>query len=199
MKHFFKKGSVPFWGFGILSGMGVTLKNFIDSYFKKPDSGGIFTIQYPEEKSADFEAARNFPFLVYDETPEKPRCVACGICERECPVKCIHVVMARDEAGKPLRKPAVFDIDYRLCMNCGNCEEVCPFHSIFMDHDYEIASCDRGSLLRPMSKLLKSNDYFHKIRPADSGKTDAAIRAGQAKKASVATAATKQKDSAGGQ
>ena len=103
--------------------------------------------------------------------------------------------MAKDEAGKPLRKPAVFDIDYELCMNCGNCEEVCPFHSIFMDHDYEIASYDRSSLLRPMSELLKSNDYFHKIRPVSAEKTDAVIRAAQEKKA----AATKQKDSAGGQ
>ncbi|OQA58224.1 MAG: NADH-quinone oxidoreductase subunit I [Candidatus Omnitrophica bacterium ADurb.Bin277] len=182
----FVKKSVPFFGWGVLCGLWVTLKNFITSYFRKPDEGGIFTVQYPEECLPDFEASRNFPFLVYDETPEKPRCVACGICERECPVKCIHVLMAKDENGKPLRRPAAFDIDYSLCMNCGNCEEVCPFNSIFMDHEHKIAAYDRKDLMRPMQKLLKSNSYFHSIRPRDAEAIDRAIKeAAEKKKAAV--------------
>ncbi len=54
-----------------------------------------------------------------------------------------------DAAGKPARKPAVFDIDYGLCMNCGMCEEVCPFDSIFMDHAFEVTAPERGEGLGP--------------------------------------------------
>ena len=166
------------FGWGAFKGLMVTLKNFATSYFMPADKGGIFTVQYPEERIESFEAARNFPFLVYDENPEISRCVACGICERECPVKCIHIEMAKDSAGKPLRKPAVFDLDYGLCINCGMCETVCPFDSIYMDHVYEISAADRSAgLCQTKEQLLKPNSYFQKIRPKDAAVVDAKRKA----------------------
>jgi len=154
------------FGTGILKGLFVTLKNFVTSYYRRPDNGGIFTVQYPEERAKEIETFRNFPFLVYDGTPDKIRCVACGICERECPPKCIHIVMETDAAGKPARRPAIFEIDLALCMNCGMCEEVCPFDSIYMDHVFEItASARTEGLVCTKETLLKPNDYFLKIRP----------------------------------
>ena len=171
------------FGWGVLKGMMVTLKNFVFSYFAKPEQGGIFTVQYPEERIPAFEGTRNFPFLVYDEKPQAPRCVACGICERECPTKCIHITMAKDEAGKPLRRPAAFDIDYGLCMNCGMCEEVCPFDSIFMDLQYEITAANRfKDLLKTKDDLLKSNAYFQKARSTDAAIIDAKRKAAEEKK-----------------
>ena len=91
------------FGMGVLKGMIVTLKNFVTSYFCKRNEGGIFTIQYPEEREKTIENFRSFPFLVHDGSLEKIRCVACGICERECPTKCIHIEMAVDAGGKPAR------------------------------------------------------------------------------------------------
>lgn len=177
------------FGWGAFKGMMVTLKNFVASYFIKPEDGGIFTIQYPEERAKPFESTRNFPFLVYDKNPESPRCVACGICERECPVKCIHIVMAKDASGKPARKPEVFDIHYGLCTNCGMCEEVCPFDSIFMDHQYEITAADRSIELNKTKKdLLKPNSYFQKIRPNDAARVDAKRKVPEEKKKTGLTA-----------
>ena len=194
------------FGWGVFKGMLVTLKNFATSYFRKPDEGGIFTVQYPEEREKTIENFRNFPFLVYDETPEKIRCVACGICERECPPKCIHIEMETDTAGKPARRPAVFDIDYGLCMNCGMCEEVCPFDSIFMDHAFEVTavpistnlnktvldqkktkvSAERAEgLVRHKEKLLKSNEYFREIRPALASAIDQKRKAAEEKKRAI--------------
>ena len=171
------------FGWGVLKGMGVTLKNFLTSYYRKPDAGGIFTTQYPEEREKAIENYRNFPFLVYDNSPEKIRCVACGICERECPPKCIHIEMATDSLGKPARKPAVFDIDYSLCMNCGICEDVCPFDSIFMDHAFEVTSLNQsGELVRSKEALLKSNEYFQKIRPTLAAGIDQKRKAAEEKK-----------------
>lgn len=175
------------YGAGVFKGMMVTLKNFLTSYFMKRDSGGIFTVQYPEEREKTAENFRNFPFLVYDGTPEKIRCVACGICERECPPKCIHIEMEMDANGKPARRPAVFEIDYGLCMNCGMCEDVCPFDSIFMDHAFEVAEPDRvGGLLRPKEALLKSSKYFRKIRPEIASAIEDKRRAAEEKKKATA-------------
>ncbi len=175
------------FGWGVFKGMMVTLKNFATSYVFKRDNGGIFTVQYPEEREKEFENFRNFPFLVYDGAPEKIRCVACGICERECPTKCIHIEMETDATGKPARKPAVFDIDYGLCMNCGICEEVCPFDSIFMDHAFETTAPERvEGLVRPKEGLLKSNEYFQKVRPTLASAIDQKRKLAEEKKKSAA-------------
>ncbi len=171
------------FGAGVFKGMMVTLKNFLTSYFRGRDNGGIFTVQYPEEREKEIENFRNFPFLVCDGSLANIRCVACGICERECPPKCIHIEMELDAAGKPARKPAVFDIDYALCMNCGICEEVCPFDSIFMDHAFEITSPGNPRTLRRSKKdLAKPNEYFQKIRPALAATVDQKRKSAEDKK-----------------
>jgi NADH-quinone oxidoreductase subunit H len=65
------------------------------------------------------------------------RCVACQICEKECPPKCIFIEKSKDKkpdaVGKPQFYPAVFDIDISVCMSCQICVEVCPFDAIKMD------------------------------------------------------------------
>jgi len=181
------------FGMGVLKGMIVTLKNFVTSYFCKRNEGGIFTIQYPEEREKTAENFRNFPFLVHDGSLEKIRCVACGICERECPTKCIHVEMATDAFGKPARKPAVFDIDYGLCMNCGMCEEVCPFDSIFMDHAFEVSAAERQvNLIRHKADLAKPNSYFQKERPTLAAIIDQKRKAADEKKKAATQPATPQ-------
>ena len=176
------------FGTGIIRGMLITLKNFFMSYFKGPENGGIFTVQYPEQRLKEKENFRNFPFLVYDQTPEDPRCVACDICAKECPPKCIYIVREFDKTdGKPLKKPAVFNIDFTVCMNCGICEEACPFDAIYMDHDFEIASRERQSnLLYEKEDLLKPNSYFHKIRPTDAVAVDQRRREAEEKKKAAA-------------
>lgn len=178
------------FGSGIVRGMLVTLKNFVASYFAKPEEGGIFTVEYPEKRLPEKERFRNFPFLVYDGTPENLRCVACDICAKECPPKCIYIVREFDKDGRPLKRPAIFDIDFSICMNCGICEEVCPFDAIYMDHEYEITGTNRqGDLLVHKDRLLKSNEYFHKIRPTDAEAVDQRRRQAEEKKKAVAAAA----------
>ncbi len=162
-------------GIGILKGMGVTLKQFVESYTKK---GSITTIQYPEEKRDLPENFRNFPILVFDEKPENPRCVACDICAKECPPKCITIVRDRDSEGRGLQKPKVFDIGLAVCMSCGICEEVCPFDAIYMDKQFELSSYERmESLNYHQDRLLRPNSYFHKIRPTDAAGIDAKRKA----------------------
>ena len=57
--------------------------------------------------------------LVYNAETGEERCTACGICAKVCPQQCIWIVRAKDERGKPLTRPAEFQIDTTICMNCG--------------------------------------------------------------------------------
>lgn len=178
-------------GLGVIKGMIVTFQNFVASYFLKSH---LTTVQYPEERIPAKERFRNFPFLLYDAQADDPRCVACDICAKECPPKCIHIVKDADEQGKPLKRPKTFDIDYSICMNCGICEEVCPFDAIYMDHTFELAEYGRFKDLNyTKERLLKSNDYFYKIRPNDANRIDNERRKKEeAKKAQEAAAKAAQ-------
>jgi NADH-quinone oxidoreductase subunit I len=172
-------------GEGILKGMGETARNFFGSYVK---ADRLTTVQFPEERLPQKEAARNFPFLVYDgDTPQAGlRCVACQICEKECPPKCIYIVKSKDKkadyVGKQQLYPATFDIDTSVCMSCQICVEVCPFDAIKMDTEFELSTHDRfAALLLKKTDLAKSNEYYRKIHPSEAQETDERLAAEKAK------------------
>jgi NADH-quinone oxidoreductase subunit I len=184
-------------GAGILNGMAVTARNFVGSYF---DKERLITVQYPEERNPLPENYRNFPFLIYDggDSHAGLRCVACKICEKECPPQCIYIVKSEDKKpdymGKPQFYPKVFDIDISVCMSCQICVEVCPFEAIKMDKDFELSTRERfDALLMRKDGLAKSNDYYRRISPIDAAEVDAklaaAAEAAAKKKAAAPTAA----------
>src|SRR5215469_7016211 len=172
-------------GEGIIKGMAVTAKNFLGSYVSEER---LTTIQYPEERQPLPEATRQFPFLVYDgdDWQKGLRCVACQICEKECPPKCIYIEKSKDKKpdyiGKPQLYPATFDIDLSVCMSCQICVEVCPFEAIKMDTDFELSTDNRfEGLLVDRKQLAKSNKYYHKIHPTEAAEVDARLAAEKAK------------------
>jgi NADH-quinone oxidoreductase subunit I len=180
-------------GTGILKGMAVTARNFVGSYFEKDR---LITVQYPEERSPLPENYRNFPFLIYDtDDPEAGlRCVACKICEKECPPQCIYIVKSEDKKpdymGKPQFYAKVFDIDISVCMSCQICVEVCPFEAIKMDKVFELSRRERfDALLLRKNDLAKSNEYYHSICPIDAAGVDAKLAEAAAKKKPAAAAA----------
>jgi NADH-quinone oxidoreductase subunit I len=192
-------------GAGILKGMAVTLRNFAGSYVNKER---LITVQYPEERTPLPENYRNFPFLPYDgDDPHAGlRCVACKICEKECPPQCIYIIKSEDKKpdymGKPQFYPAVFDIDISVCMSCQICVEVCPFEAIKMDKDFELSKRERfDALLLRKEQLSKSNEYYHRIHPIEAAAVDAklagAAEAAEAKKKAAAAAAAKAASSVG--
>jgi len=182
-------------GEGILKGLAETARNFFGSYVSKER---LTTVQYPEQRLPRIEAARSFPFLVYDgsDWQQGMRCVACQICEKECPPKCILIEKSKDKkpdaVGKQQFYPAVFDIDISVCMSCQICVEVCPFDAIKMDVDVDLPTDNRfAGLLLDKQQLAKSNEYYHGIHPTEAAAVDAALaeeRAkAQAKKPAAAT------------
>jgi NADH-quinone oxidoreductase subunit I len=194
-------------GFGILKGLSVTLKRFIDTYIEdirwlgkryytkdglafrmSSETRGVFTVQYPEEKLPVPEEFRYIPFLLYevDENGEQQdRCTSCGICAKVCPPQCIWIVRTNDpNTGRPVPEPKEFFIDTDICMNCGFCAEYCPFDAIKMDHDYELAAYQRRETnIYNKEKLSKPVSYYGNIRPANFAREEAARAEAEAAKA----------------
>jgi NADH-quinone oxidoreductase subunit I len=172
-------------GEGIIKGMAETARNFLGSYVSDER---LTTIQYPEERQVLAEATRQFPFLVHDgdDWLKGMRCVACQICEKECPPKCIYIEKSKDKKpdylGKAQFYPAVFDIDLSVCMSCQICVEVCPFDAIKMDTEFELSTSNRfGGLLVNRQQLARSNTHYHKIHPTEAAEVDERLSAEKAK------------------
>jgi NADH-quinone oxidoreductase subunit I len=205
-------------GQGIVKGLGVTLKRFVDTYIEdikwlgkryytkegierrmSSDTRGVFTIQYPEEKLPVPEEFRFIPFLIYEEgeNGEKNiRCTSCGICAKVCPPQCIWIVRTNDpETGRPVPEPKEFNIDVDICMNCGLCAEYCPFDAIKMDHDYELSVYDRCSKnIFDLNRLLKPVTYYTDIRPTNYTREEQArVEAAAAKAARKAKAGSRKR------
>jgi NADH-quinone oxidoreductase subunit I len=188
-------------GSGLLQGLAVTAKNLVGSFH---DPARLVTLEYPEQKPKLPENYRNFPFLVSEDATDPMgtlRCVACQICEKECPPQCIYIEKSKDKkpdaAGKMQLYPAIFDIDTSVCMSCQICVEVCPFDAIKMDQVFEIATADRfNELLLDREDLAKPNTYYHSIHPTEAAEVDARLAADrkaaeEKAKAAAAAAAAK--------
>ena len=180
-------------GEGMIKGLAETAKNFAGSFVSKER---MTTVQYPEERIASIENTRDFPFLVYDGNDPMAglRCVACQICEKECPPKCIYIVKSTDKkpdfVGKMQIYPTRFDIDISVCMSCQICVEVCPFEAIKMDTEFELSTTDRfGGLLYDREQLSKSNEHYHKIHPTEAAEVDARLAEEKVKAEAKAKAA----------
>ena len=184
-------------GEGIVKGLVETARNFFGSYVS---TDRLTTVQYPEDRLPQIEATRDFPFLVYDGDDWKGgmRCVACQICEKECPPKCIYIEKSKDKKPDALGKaqfyPAVFNIDVSVCMSCQICVEVCPFEAIKMDTEFELSTDDRfGGLLWDKARLSKPNAHYQEIHPTDAAVSDALLAEEKAKMEAKAKAATDNK------
>jgi len=184
-------------GEGIAKGLVETARNFFGSYVSRER---LTTVEYPEERLPQQEAARNFPFLVFDGEDWKAglRCVACQICEKECPPKCILIEKSKDKkpdaVGKPQFYPTVFNIDVSVCMSCQICVEVCPFEAIKMDTEFELSTDDRFcGLLWDRERLARSNEYYHGIHPTEAAEVDARLAEEKAKAEAKAKAAAETK------
>ena len=180
-------------GEGMIKGLAETAKNFAGSFVSKER---MTTVQYPEERVAPIENTRDFPFLIFDGNDPLAglRCVACQICEKECPPKCIYITKSADKkpdyVGKPQNYPTRFDIDISVCMSCQICVEVCPFEAIKMDTEFELSTTDRfGGLLFDRNQLSKSNEHYHKIHPTEAAEVDARLAEEKAKAEAKAKAA----------
>ncbi len=203
-------------GAGILKGLGVTLRHFVDTYAEdlkymlnkggvqqprplrrqSPKAKGLVTVEYPMERLPLPENFRYIPFLVNDTKIDEIKCTSCGICAKVCPPQCIWIVRTEDPITKrPIPQPKDFFIDTTICMNCGYCAEFCPFDAIKMDHDYELGyypeQQPKMRLIEDKNALLKPDTYHATIHPSDWARELADMAAEEEKKRAAAEAKAK--------
>lgn len=138
------------------------------------------TEQYPENrdslKIADrFRATLSFK---YDEEG-RHKCIACGICQMNCPNGTIHIETKMVELpdGKKKRKLDKYMYDLGSCTFCMLCVTSCPHDAIAFTNDFEQAMFTR-------EKLVKQLNYLpEKEEPVPTPKVATTAGEGEEKKA----------------
>lgn len=136
-----------FGGLGsLLKGMRITLREF---FTKKT------TEQYPENRATLKMFDRFRGELVMIHTPDnKHRCIACGLCEMNCPNGTIRVEseMITGEDGKKKKVLIRYLYDHGSCIYCQLCTKSCPQHAIEFIPTFEHAVFTREKLLTQLNR-----------------------------------------------
>lgn len=131
--------------FSLLKGMSITLREF---FTKKT------TEQYPENRATltMFDRFRGELDMPHNENNEH-KCIACGICEMNCPNDTIHIEseMVTDEEGKKRKVLVRYEYDLGSCLFCQLCVKNCPHGAIEFRTAFEHAVFTREKLVRQLN------------------------------------------------
>lgn len=128
--------------FGFFTGFATTLRECL----RRPA-----TVAYPEERPFVSRRWRGVHGLFRTASGEE-LCVACHLCARSCPSRCISLEGQIDERGvKTLTR---FDVDLTRCIHCGYCEEVCPVDAIRLTTSSDYVARQRADLVLHKEDLL---------------------------------------------
>lgn len=129
----------------LLKGMRVTIRVF----FRKKT-----TEQYPENRDTlqIFDRFRGELVMPHNANNEH-KCVACGICQMNCPNGSIKVISetVTDEEGKKKRVLTKYVYDIGSCLYCQLCVRTCPHGAIEFDNKFEHAVFTRDKLVRQLN------------------------------------------------
>lgn len=131
-----------FCGLGsLLKGMGITIREF---FTKKT------TEKYPENRATlqMFDRFRGELVMFHNEQNEH-RCVACGICQMNCPndTLTVEAEMITTEDGKKKKVLKRYLYDHGSCLYCQLCVRSCPHQAIAFIPTYEHAVFTREKLV----------------------------------------------------
>lgn len=178
-------------GYGIaslLKGMQVTGKEFITPKI---------TEKYPENRENPPVAPRFRAILELKYDSEgRHKCIACGICERQCPNGTIKLTtkMVDTPDGKKKRKLDKYMYDLGSCTFCQLCVTNCPQDALEFNNDFEQAVFTRDKLVKKLNYLPEKEEpaptpeELAKMQAEREAKIAAAKAAAAAKKAAAAKA-----------
>ncbi|WP_028580670.1 NuoI/complex I 23 kDa subunit family protein [Desulfogranum japonicum] len=141
----------------VFKGMAVTFGHFIRNFL---DNSKLYTRHYPEVKPEITPRWRGRHRLTkHDDGTIK--CVACFMCQTNCPAQCIIIEAGEREDGRTEKLPVRFDIDLLECIYCGFCVEACPKDAIRMDTGiFSVTGSERESMVLSIDDLLATNGAF---------------------------------------
>ncbi|MFO8241373.1 MAG: NADH-quinone oxidoreductase subunit I [Dissulfuribacterales bacterium] len=146
----------------ILKGMKLTWGHFWFN-FKACWRPGPHTIptcwQYPEDRTREISPVFRGEHYLQRDDKGREVCIACGMCAKICPAKCITVKKGKREEGEEDKYasktyPASFQIDLLRCIFCGFCEETCPKNAIVLGREFELARFSKEECILDKRKLL---------------------------------------------
>jgi NADH-quinone oxidoreductase subunit I len=133
-----------FHGIGtLLTGFKVTGKEF---FTKK------VTEEYPDNRDT-LEISPRFRGRLVMPDPQK--CIACGLCQINCPndtIKVVSEMIVDEETGKKKKNLVSYEYDLGACMFCQICVNVCPHDAICFSTEFENAVYDREHLKLTLNK-----------------------------------------------
>ena len=104
------------------------------------------TEQYPDNRDSLQISPRFRGRLVM---PDPAKCVACGLCQINCPndtIKVVTEMVTDEETGRKRKVLLAYEYDLGACMFCQLCVNVCPHKAITFSTEFENAVYDRAHL-----------------------------------------------------
>lgn len=141
----------------VFKGMAVTFGHFITNFL---DNSKLYVRHYPEVKPEIPVRWRGRHRLTTHEDGTM-KCVACYMCQTNCPAKCIMIDAGERIDGKSEKMPVRFQIDLLECIYCGYCVEACPMDAIRMDTGiYSVTGDGRQPFVMGLEDLLTTKGAF---------------------------------------
>lgn len=172
----------------LLKGMQVTGKEFVTPKITEKYPENRETVHVPERFRAILQ-------LKYDADGNH-KCIACGICQRNCPNGTISLTtkMVPTFDGKQKRKLDKYMYDLGSCTFCQLCVTTCPQDALEFKNDFEQAVFTREKLVKKLNYLPEKEEpaptpeQIAKMQAEKEAKIAAAKAAAAAKKAAAAAA-----------
>lgn len=141
----------------VFKGMTVTLGHFFRNLL---DNSRLYVRHYPEVEPEIPVRWRGRHRLTRHEDGSV-KCVACFMCQTNCPSNCIMIEAGERHDGRSEKMPTRFDIDLLECIYCGYCVEACPMDAIRMDTGiYSVVSESRQDMVIGLEQLLEADGAF---------------------------------------
>lgn len=109
--------------------------------------------------------------LIYDNEGHH-KCIACGICQMNCPNGTIKLATKMVELpdGKKKRKLDKYMYDLGSCTFCMLCVTTCPQNALEFTNDFEQAVFQRDSLVKQLNYLPEKDEPVAPAKPAVAAK-----------------------------
>ena len=141
----------------VLKGMRVTLGHFIRNLM---DNSKLYVRHYPEVQPEITPRWRGRHRLTTHEDGTI-KCVACYMCQTNCPAGCIMIEAGERMDGRSEKIPTRFNLDLAECIYCGYCVEACPMDAIRMDTGiYSVTETDRKKMMLGIEDLFSVPGAF---------------------------------------